>query len=83
MASLTKRDPSGTELVVSGAKSRAADISGDGGGKRSTSNAGKRASSGGGTTRARSSRQSALATNAVRHQLSQRCTVRRGTPVAA
>jgi hypothetical protein len=83
MTNLRKRDRSGTVRVVIGASKRDTSSSGVDDVKRASSDAGSSSSEGGGTMRAQHSRQSASATNTVRHHVLQRRTVRTGTPVAS
>jgi hypothetical protein len=82
MATCKKRDPLGTEPVVSGPIKRAKSNSPVAAPNLTNSDAGSCCASGAGKSRARTSLQIALATNALRHHDNQRLTVRAGTPVA-
>jgi hypothetical protein len=85
IAPLTKRDPSGQLVVVSGASqvsSRATRSAGSPA-SRSSRETGSRERSGGGTRRADKSTNGALWVNGPRHQRRHRRVVRAGTPVAA
>jgi hypothetical protein len=81
---LTKRDPSGQLVVVSGASQVSSRPTRSAGSpaSRSSSETGSRERSGGGTRRADKSTNGALSVNGPRHQRRHRRIVRAGTPVA-